>query len=110
MFPPPIHNALHFTVNAALELIEWVLKKETNLNDDFCLKRPSNLSFTSLNTPLKGVPTQSDRASSATVRKRLHCQARMEGKTDRKNLVINSFIKRLDSIKWPKYIHPVVPN
>lgn len=32
LFFPPIHNALHFTVNAALELIEWVLKKETNLN------------------------------------------------------------------------------
>lgn len=26
---PLIHNALHFTVNAALELIECVLKKET---------------------------------------------------------------------------------
>lgn len=26
---PLTHNALHFTVNAALELIEWALKKET---------------------------------------------------------------------------------
>lgn len=98
---PLTHNALHFTVNAALELIEWALKKET---------RPSTFPSALSKHPETGVQhthTHTHRASLTAAQKRLRCQSRTEGKTD---LVINSFIKRLDSMKWPKYIYPVVPN